>query len=185
MTGTYEQRPDSPGRRKFLGRTLGIAAGLVGGTLALGGEAQAESGLGWRFCQQCFVMFCGQGTNGQGRCVVGGSGHVAQGFQFSNMPTGYTETPNDQSYWNFCGNCYNMYFSYYGPGLCAGGNGHRSLGATMLLRHDVPETPTAQAHWRFCYRCFCMFYGGYPTKGRCATGGIHQAQGFDFVLPHA
>ena len=29
-----------------------------------------------------------------------------------------------------------------------------------------------------------MFFDGYSTKGVCAGGGGHRAQGFNFVLPH-
>jgi hypothetical protein len=27
-----------------------------------------------------------------------------------------------------------------------------------------------------------MFFDGFPAKGRCAAGGGHAAQGFNFVL---
>jgi hypothetical protein len=29
-----------------------------------------------------------------------------------------------------------------------------------------------------------MFYDGYSQKGSCGSGGGHQAQGYNFVLPH-
>jgi hypothetical protein len=29
-----------------------------------------------------------------------------------------------------------------------------------------------------------MFFNGYGNKGRCAAGGAHVAQGYNFVLPH-
>ena len=39
-----------------------------------------------------------------------------------------------------------------------------------------------QDSWRFCNKCHAMFYNGYPDKGRCAGGGGHVAQGYNFVL---
>ena len=39
------------------------------------------------------------------------------------------------------------------------------------------------ADWRYCDKCQAMFFDGYPTKGVCA-GGAHNAQGFNFMLPH-
>ena len=41
-----------------------------------------------------------------------------------------------------------------------------------------------QDSWRYCRKCHVMFYDGFPNKGRCAAGGGHVAQGFNFVLPH-
>jgi hypothetical protein len=43
---------------------------------------------------------------------------------------------------------------------------------------------TDQPDWRFCNKCQAMFYDGYPNKGRCAAGGAHVAQGYNFVVPH-
>ena len=41
-----------------------------------------------------------------------------------------------------------------------------------------------QDQWRFCRKCNALFFNGYPQKGRCAAGGGHVAQGYNFVLPH-
>jgi hypothetical protein len=41
-----------------------------------------------------------------------------------------------------------------------------------------------QNHWRFCQKCSAMFFDGSPRKGVCPAGGGHEAQGFDFTLPH-
>jgi hypothetical protein len=41
-----------------------------------------------------------------------------------------------------------------------------------------------QGHWRFCHKCNAMFFNGFPAKGLCAAGGGHEAQGFNFLLPH-
>ena len=40
-----------------------------------------------------------------------------------------------------------------------------------------------QRDWRFCQKCFVMFYDGGKV-GRCATGGVHAAQGYNFALPY-
>ena len=54
----------------------------------------------------------------------------------------------------------------------------------FFLPHDIAETSTAQSAWRYCQKCHVMFFDGYPDKGTCPTGGGHEAQGFNFVLPH-
>jgi hypothetical protein len=41
-----------------------------------------------------------------------------------------------------------------------------------------------QADWRFCNKCQQLFFDGYPQKGRCAAGGAHQAQGYNFKIDH-
>ena len=41
-----------------------------------------------------------------------------------------------------------------------------------------------QNQWRFCEKCHSMFFDGFGKKGVCAAGGAHQAQGFNFSLPH-
>jgi hypothetical protein len=38
--------------------------------------------------------------------------------------------------------------------------------------------------WRFCHKCFVLFFDGNATKGRCAAGGAHEAQGLTFNIPH-
>lgn len=67
------------------------------------------------------------------------------------------------------------------------------LGATMFLATAAGELTRPkplladaplQSEWRFCNKCEVLFYNGFPTKGRCAAGGAHVAQGFTFLLPH-
>lgn len=41
-----------------------------------------------------------------------------------------------------------------------------------------------QLDWRFCQKCSTMFYNGYSQKGVCPAGGVHQAAGYNFDLPH-
>lgn len=40
-----------------------------------------------------------------------------------------------------------------------------------------------QSDWRYCEKCHSLFFNGYPTKGKCAAGGGHVAQGYLFQLP--
>lgn len=40
-----------------------------------------------------------------------------------------------------------------------------------------------QDQWRFCRRCAVMFFNGAPSKGACAAGGAHEAEGLNFDLP--
>src|SRR4051794_24270359 len=41
-----------------------------------------------------------------------------------------------------------------------------------------------QSQWRYCDKCEALFFNGFPTKGSCPGGGGHNAQGYDFELPH-
>jgi hypothetical protein len=41
-----------------------------------------------------------------------------------------------------------------------------------------------QPAWRFCGKCRSLFFDGEPNKGRCPTGGAHEAAGFNFALRH-
>jgi hypothetical protein len=58
------------------------------------------------------------------------------------------------------------------------------LGAIGVLGKASGSLTVAQRHWRFCHKCQALFYDGYQEKGRCAAGGAHVAQGYNFVLPH-
>ena len=40
----------------------------------------------------------------------------------------------------------------------------------------------SQARWRYCNKCQSLFFNGYASKGVCAGGGGHSAEGYDFVL---
>ena len=67
--------------------------------------------------------------------------------------------------------------------------------AAPILLPMMPGTLTAaisslfenradsQSDWRYCEKCHSLFYNGYPTKGKCAAGGGHVAQGLTFNLP--
>jgi hypothetical protein len=42
-----------------------------------------------------------------------------------------------------------------------------------------------QAGWRYCAKCIALFYKRTPSDtGRCAAGGGHNAEGYDFRLPY-
>jgi hypothetical protein len=69
-----------------------------------------------------------------------------------------------------------------------------AVGAPAALLDLI--TPAAaeagsQNEWRFCTKCHVMFYNGYaisqnnPTNtGRCAAGGSHLPQGWEFFLDY-
>ncbi len=59
-----------------------------------------------------------------------------------------------------------------------------ALAALMLSLFSPAASAATQDAWRYCRKCHLMFYDGFPNKGRCAAGGGHVAQGFNFVLPH-
>ena len=51
-------------------------------------------------------------------------------------------------------------------------------------RFQEESNMATQADWCFCHKCNSMFFNGFPQKGRCAAGGAHEPQGFNFTLPH-
>jgi len=143
----------------------------------------------FRFCHKCQSLFHpGSKASGEqdGLCPAGGE-HEAMGYVFE-FPIHETETATAQSRWRSCGKCKAMFFDgYQTKGRCPAGGGHRRedrFRDTFALPHSVPGTPRAQTEWRFCGKCQVMFYNGYPAKGRCTAGGEHNAQGYEFVLPH-
>lgn len=140
----------------------------------------------WHFCQKCFGMFYNGDQQGhRGRCPAGG-GHEAHGFNFV-LPHTWLQ-PNSQGNWRFCSKCFGMFYGGdpNNSGRCPAGGEHEMYGLVFALPHDIPEGPGTQQQWRFCDKCFGLFYNGDPQhrKGRCSAGEGHQAQGFNFVLPH-
>ena len=71
-------------------------------------------------------------------------------------------------------------------GVCAAGGAHLAQGFLFALHYDdaAADTGAVQFGWRYCSKCSSLFYSGFPTKGRCAAGGAHVAQGFTFGLNH-
>lgn len=59
--------------------------------------------------------------------------------------------------------------------------------ASTVLFSDfaaVLAQSTGQLEWRFCRKCQTLFFNGYRNKGACAAGGVHVAEGYNFLLPH-
>jgi hypothetical protein len=56
--------------------------------------------------------------------------------------------------------------------------------AALAWPRDASAAAGVQADWRFCNKCHQLFFDGYPQKGRCAAGGGHQAQGYNFKIDH-
>jgi cytochrome c5 len=57
--------------------------------------------------------------------------------------------------------------------------------APIILSALSPKAFAAtQDSWRYCQKCHVMFFDGYPQKGRCAAGGGHVAQGYNFILSY-
>lgn len=142
----------------------------------------------WRFCTKCHGLFGTEGQRDAGTCPAGGA-HHPQGLTF-RLPSNRRETPTAQRSWQFCGRCNALFWAGdrrdfgHCPGVNKYSHFHSSGGGApdYLLYHDVVPKPGTQRDWRFCGKCRCLFYDGYPDKGRCAAGGGHQAQGWNFVL---
>jgi len=145
----------------------------------------------FRFCHKCQSLFYegrheAAGTP-KGLCPADGS-HEAMGYQFE-IPVHGIPSSTAQGDWRSCKTCWAMFYDGYDQkGACPGGSrGHvreTRFRHNFELAHDVPGTATSQTQWRFCNKCHVMFYDGYESKGRCAAGDEHFAQGYDFVLPH-
>lgn len=145
----------------------------------------------FRFCHKCQSLFY-EGRNEpagtqKGLCPAGGA-HEAMGYQFQ-IPIDGVPSPTAQGDWRSCETCWAMFYDGYSEkGMCPGGSrGHTREARfrhNFKLAHDVPGTVAAQTQWRFCNKCSVMFYDGYESKGRCAAGDGHVAQGYDFVVPY-
>ncbi|MFN2393570.1 MAG: hypothetical protein ABR566_16605 [Pyrinomonadaceae bacterium] len=103
----------------------------------------------------------------------------------ANLPASFGE----QSQWRECQECRLMYWGGEYGGRCVARKKGHSMARheyDYFLEHgNLRDTRYAQINWRFCNKCFAMFFDGYQTKGRCAAGGGHNAQGFNFRLPHS
>jgi hypothetical protein len=57
--------------------------------------------------------------------------------------------------------------------------------ASTFIVSALPTKALAatQDRWRYCQKCHVMFFNGYDG-GRCAAGGRHVAQGYNFILPY-
>ena len=171
-----------PFRRQILKAAAGAMLAL-NGTVLVTAEPTGQSD--WRLCEKCRAMFF-NGYQSKGHCPAGGS-HVAVGSTFS-LPHDLRGTPTTQTDWRFCSKCEAMFYDGRpGKGRCGAGGSHVAQGFNFVLPHDVQGTTTTQAGWRFCSKCQVMFYdglSGFVGKGHCAVGGGHEAQGYNFVLPH-
>jgi len=53
-----------------------------------------------------------------------------------------------------------------------------------LVNDVFADNENFQSQWRYCDKCEALFFNGFPTKGTCPGGGGHNAQGYNFELPH-
>ncbi|PHG54356.1 hypothetical protein [Bacillus toyonensis] len=94
--------------------------------------------------------------------------------------------------WAFCEKCYGLFFNLYpDKGSCPGGRGgHKQaqtgMGYDYMLNHSIPSNQYTQPEWEYCKKCHGMFFNGYPNKGICPSGGVHERhkEGYHFVLKH-
>jgi hypothetical protein len=140
----------------------------------------------WRMCGKCKTLFFdGDPSGRKGACPADGHNHTASGFMFV-LAHDVPESARAQGAWRFCVKCFAMFFDGFPQkGVCnADLRDHAAAGFVFVLPHGVSGSPTEQTDWRFCKNCFVMFFARSQDKGSCAHGGGHEAQGFNFVLPH-
>jgi hypothetical protein len=53
-----------------------------------------------------------------------------------------------------------------------------------LVTPALADNANFQSQWRFCDKCETLFFNGFGAKGSCPAGGGHNAQGYNFGLPH-
>jgi len=93
-----------------------------------------------------------------------------------------------QQDWAYCQYCHCLFWGgdRNNMGRCTTGyhGQHAAWGYNFLLHYDSARPNGAiQYDWRYCVKCRAMFWNGDPNrKGRCAAGGAHAAQGFNFGL---
>ena len=113
--------------------------------------------------------------------------HQATGSVFS-LSHSYPPLPYQQPGWRFCKNCFALFYDgYIEKGVCPSGGGHVADGLQFLLANETPPPwgPQQQPGWRFCWKCFALFFDGYEdSKGFCPHGGVHEPDGFHFILNH-
>jgi hypothetical protein len=55
---------------------------------------------------------------------------------------------------------------------------------SSLASDALADNEFFQSQWRFCDKCETLFFNGVANKGTCPAGGGHNAQGYNFELPH-
>lgn len=142
----------------------------------------------WRYCGKCQVLAF-DGFMQKGLCAGGGV-HKAIGYNFGiwGGEVEPVESPVFQISWRHCGKCRALFFNGYpDKGRCPGGGGHQAVGWKFGVYHGPatsPPSPREQGDWRYCGKCHALFFNGFPSKGRCAAGGGHEATGWTFILEH-
>lgn len=84
----------------------------------------------WRWCRNCFGLFFSGSWPNQGRCIGTNIENIPHRTG-SNIPFNYVlphdigEPPGTQANWEFCTNCYQLFFNGYAPqrGVCFAGGG--------------------------------------------------------------
>lgn len=188
-------------------KVLEIGCTLAAVTAAMGritpASAQTPDQRHWRFCTKCAALFfngfaIGPGGDParRGKCARDGGLHAPAGFNFEpafHPDLDLPDTPTTQSRWRFCNKCFVMHFegARTQDKKCAAGDPHVAQGFHFMLPVNrvggpvlVPATTTAQSFWRFCGKCTTLFFNGFNDKGACPRGGVHDAIGDTFVLPH-
>ena len=136
----------------------------------------------WRHCSECHMLFWDGYPHDKGVCS-NGRGHLADGLIFA-LSYGVGQTANSQDSWYCCKKCKVMFYRGYGDnGKCFKGGGHEADWINFTLPFSISASNSSQDKWRFCNKCRVMFYEGYTLKN-CADGGIHEARGQIFTLPH-
>lgn len=175
-------------RQSFLGHNV------LGFQFVLPHDLPPSSGpreRGWRSCGKCEALFWDGQAGFKGVCQRGGAHEADPGEPADYaLEFGAPEDPGNQANWRRCRKCLALFWNGNAPdtGLCPAAGVHEAEGANLRLPHiSIEEDAINQRHWRFCRKCFCLFFQGLDNNsGLCARdGGPHEAQGFEFVVPHS
>lgn len=141
----------------------------------------------WRNCSHCQALFFNGHTGNRGICPDGG-GHTPAGADFTLLrDQGAPLFVVADNGWRNCKHCQVLYFSgHAGPdGRCprpGGEAGHESAPNAydfVLPYSGLVDGAATQPQWRNCWKCQAMYFDGFPSKGKCPSGGEHWGNGAD------
>jgi hypothetical protein len=94
---------------------------------------------GWRWCENCYVLFWGNGQPQNGICPVGGP-HIASGSIY-DMYHGSSalSRADSQGGWDWCGKCQELYWGNgdNAGGICPDGGPHTPGSATNYVMYHL------------------------------------------------
>jgi hypothetical protein len=152
-------------------------------TLRFDGVDTQSDLSGWHYCVKCRGLLFTEFDSMPDECP-GGHAHQPAGWRFI-LRHGVPQIAGTQNDWVYCGKCRGLFYNGYQPNtsVCPATGGPHPPG--QWLNFQLPfRIPYGgmRAEWRGCRKCSSLFFNGELAKGRCASGGGHEAAGYEFTL---